>query len=120
MQNVWNQAGFVLKIVRRFHVSPGDAVDNHPGAHVAFGFSKMGFMRTSGRMPAASACTTCARLMNSPPAWCSEGGHVLAFEGRHPVAILFKYPAQPCAQQAFPGGGHGALNHNGFSHTAPP
>ena len=36
------------------------------------GLSKIGFMRTSGAMPAASACTTCARPISLPSAVMNE------------------------------------------------
>ena len=36
------------------------------------GFSRMGFMRTSGSMPAASACTTWARPISAPLAVMNE------------------------------------------------
>ena len=43
-------------------------------------------------------------------------GHILAFEGRHPIAILFENAAQTGAQQAFACIGHRALDHNVFCH----
>ena len=36
------------------------------------GFSKMGFMAASGGIPAASACTTCARPISAPSAVIDE------------------------------------------------
>ena len=36
------------------------------------GFRRMGFMAASGSMPAASACTTCARPISSPLAVIDE------------------------------------------------
>ena len=36
------------------------------------GLRRMGFMRTSGAMPAASACTTCARPISPPAAVMKE------------------------------------------------
>ena len=81
------------------------------------GLSRMGFIRTSGATPAASACTTWARPISSPSRG-DEGveGHVLGFEGGHPVAVLAEDPAQPRRQQALARVGGGALNHDRFCH----
>ena len=86
------------------------------------GLSRMGFIRTSGSTPAASACTTWARPISSPSRVIKRiEGHVLGFEGGHPVAVLVENPAQPGRQQAFPRVGHGALYHDRFCHhTLPP
>ena len=57
------------------------------------------------------------------PAVCGDEGvqgHVLTFKGGDPKALLFEDPAQARGDQAFPRPGHGALDHDIFSHAVFP
>ena len=120
-QNIGDQAALHFEVFLRVVMPAHLAVHNELASRVAGGFQQNGIHAHVALDPGGLGLHRLgASEFQSVWRDIAVEGHVLALEGRGAVSVLREDPAQGGDQQAFARAGHGALNHDAFSHAAPP
>ena len=121
LQNGGNIRPLAAVVFHGPHIALDNAVDDDLAAHIGGGLQQDGVHAHIGS-DAGGLCLHHLGAAHLAPRRSDKGveGHVLTFEGRHPPAVLFENTAQARRQQAFPGIGHGALDHDAFCHISIP